>query len=358
MSITQTTTTLISKLMVAIDAACAPNNSSNEQKQPIDFNRPCLINRSLMSAVYAYSARWIFLEDLSRAQDEPSRDKVRRVRQDLAANLWTQAQRWLPTALSTPCYRSILALHLLGNAVEPVARDRHGVGSACLQASLNHFVHLRSQKRQMSVPTNPFSALVVSRTADDGSEEQPYSRYTAHELDAMEDLAYWFGAIADTSRAVLQYSPSIMFPGNSGDDKVWSIVRTKIVSFNESNQNLHEARAPLSDKQVIEIIQNAFSSKMYCWAAIARVQDSVLHNTTPTSLTESLGMIQKANNQFEDIFTHLLDLCRRDFMLLSPTVQMSYTLVNGPIFNPAILQAPLCLISCATQADLHSSLNR
>lgn len=134
-----TTTTLISKLVVALDAA------NGVEIGQVDNTSDSAVNQSLMSAVYAYSVRWIFIEDLRKAHEDPIRDRVHRVRQGLAANLWRQAQRWLPASLSKPCYRSILALHLLGNAPETGVKDRQGIGAACLQASLNHFVYLRKR---------------------------------------------------------------------------------------------------------------------------------------------------------------------------------------------------------------------
>lgn len=140
----------------------------------------------------------------------------------------------------------------------------------------------------------------------------------------MEDTAYWFGIVCDTSRCLLRCQTSILLPALTGDAKVWNLVRKQIQKFDLTYRPLHSSKDRLSDETVLAILQYGSSCKTLCWAAISRVQDALFYHMTGMSFEAAMENAITELDLFEDIFGPLLDQCARDYMLLSEKLRVSY----------------------------------
>ena len=296
-----------------------PINWDTEKRED-DANT--IINRALTSAVYAYSVRWLLLGDMKQNQDPATQNKLLSSKQELSNNLWRQARQHIHAVMSRPTYRSIFALYLFAIIPSSHIRDGDCIEDLCFEASLNHQNYLRSRALMKNQHSDSVLGLLENR-----SFPTPHDVSSSNEMEhkSMMDIAYWFGAISDTTRSLTRCRPSIMLPGRSGEGKVWTAVRQRTETFEAEFRSLAQLRAPLSDSKVITILQHAFTFKMLVWAAITRVQDALFHQMSDITLAEAIATVRTESNRFEEVFGPLLSICQRDFMLLSRTTQMSYS---------------------------------
>ena len=294
--------------------------NSYAEKQEQDENT--IINRALNFALYAYSVWWLRLGDMKQNQDSDTRKDFISWKLKLSVDLWRQARQHIDAVLSRPTYRSILALYLF--AIIPSSHNREGdcIEDLCIEASLNHQKYLRSRVLMKIHDPDPMLDLLETTTFP---STRDVSSSNQMEDKCMMDIAYWFGVISDTTRSLMRCQPSIMLPGRSGEGKVWAAVRQRTKTFESEFKNLATLRAPLSDGMVITILQHAFAFKTLVWAAITRVQDALFHQVSDITLSEAIDTVRTDSNRFEEVFSPLLSICERDFILLSRTTQMSYS---------------------------------
>lgn len=288
-----------------------------------DDSTNTMINRALNSAVYAYSARWLLLGNATNAQDPERRDKLLASKKELANNLWREARQYMYAAMARPTYRSVLALYLFGIIPSSPDKDVDGMEDACLEAALNHHNQLRSRTLTKTRNPDPISDLLDSGSVS--VTDRPSTTNSQPEYKCMADIAYWFGIISDTTRSLSRCRPSILLPGRIGEKRVWAAVRQRTAEFEKEFRSLFDLRAPLSDSEVIRILQHAFAFKTLVWGAITHVQDAVFHQMSDITLADAIDAVRKESNRFEATFNPLLSCCQRDFMLLNHSTQLSYS---------------------------------
>ncbi|KAJ9612974.1 hypothetical protein H2200_002915 [Cladophialophora chaetospira] len=324
-------TTLISRLAITLDNETGPsNNATNLSSHDVSLETIHRdvdngINRALTFSVYAYAVRWLSLGNAGSVENQKN------LKRELSETLWIQARQQISAAMSKPTYRSILALYLF--AIVPSSPlDQGSIKALCFDAALNHQNHLLSKAEIGLSNADPIAKLLAPEIYSPATQNQSYLRTdqssSDEEVKVKADIMYWFGIILDTTRSLTRCQPSIVLPGRSGEVKVWSIIRKRTDSFEQQFRSLHGLRAPLDDSKVITILQHAFAFKILVWAAIIRVQDAVHHQVSGTTLDEALDAVRRDSNRFEEVFGPLLNLCQRDFIYLSRSTQMSYTLLN------------------------------
>ena len=294
-----------------------------------DSSTDSIINRALMYSVYAYSVRWLHLTNNEQNQDSQTESKCTLLKKELSENLWNQARKQMYEVMSRSSYRSILALYLF--AIIPTSSRKRGdsIEDLCLETALSHHNHLNSRTR-MPHPKRDSIASLLDDASFSSMEsallqaDMPLSAEVM-EFKSMASIAFWFGIISDVTRALTRCRPLILLSGSNGDTKVWTAVRQHTQAFEKHLSPLRRLRTPISDDQVMTILQCAFALKTLVWAAITRVQDALVHQMSGTSLAEAVDAARDKSNEFEATFGQLLCLCQRDFMLLKPTTQMFYS---------------------------------
>lgn len=290
-----------------------------------------IVRRALVHAVYAYSVRWLHLVTDDKEQDQVTHHRFTTRKQELSENLWTQARRHMYAVFSRPSYQSLLALYLF--AIIPTAAHMQGdhLANQCLEASLSHQSSLTSVAQPSFSQQDSVIRLLNPGICPDvdmdllGTDKHPMS--DSEEIKSMVSVAYWFGIISDTTRALTRCRPPILLPGASGDAKVWAHVRQRVQEFQQqySYLKIYQWRTPFSDDQVLTILQYAFAMKTSVWAAITRVQDAMVHQLSGISLADAVDAARKESNRFEEVFGQLLCMCQRDFLLLNRNTQMCYS---------------------------------
>jgi hypothetical protein len=105
-----------------------------------------IINQALMSAVYAFSARWLPLDHFCSPPGDVPADALA-VKNKVVESIWRRAYKDVSRVMTMPSYRSILALYLFG--ITPTCsknKDRRA-SDLCLEVSLRHYIRLRSASR-------------------------------------------------------------------------------------------------------------------------------------------------------------------------------------------------------------------
>ncbi|ETN40865.1 uncharacterized protein HMPREF1541_05145 [Cyphellophora europaea CBS 101466] len=270
-----------------------------------DDNMDTYVNQALMSAVHAFSSRWLpaGFFNTTGSDDQAARRRFMQT-------LWDQAHADVLCVLTLPCYRSILALYLF--AITPLVGSSamHPVSQMCYETSLRHYLQLRLESR-ISLP-------------DVGPNQHVPNSTDRDELDHLEDSAYWFGIVCDVSRSLLRCQPPIVLSGPSAHARVWQLVSRQVEDFAAQSISMHTSKDILDDATVLQILQMGSSCKTMCWAAITDVQDTLFYERTSLSFQQSLSFCLDMLQQFEAIFLPLLDKCARDFLLLSDKSRLGY----------------------------------
>lgn len=304
--------TLVSRLMVTLDGArhaARPNSVVSEMlRLPVssfdagdsEEDSEAHINQALMSAVHAFSARWLPVDLFQKAgrSDEAARRRLMQV-------LWEQAHQNMLSILTLPSYRSILALYLFAITPSGTSAPMSTVSQLCYETSLRHYLQLRLESR-ISIPRS-------SGTVDDYEE-----------LSHLEDSAYWFGLVCDVSRSLLRCQCPILLSGPSSQASVWALVSAQVDEFALENGSRPFSTHLLSDEAVLKILQLGSACKTMTWASIVDVQDSLFYSRTSVGAQVALDFALGKLQQFETVFLPHLERIARDFVLLSEKSQLGY----------------------------------
>jgi len=340
--------TRISRLMIELDKRSSaldrtPNRSHNPSvSDEIERSADCIINRALIYAVYAYSVRWLDLSENQHHQHPQSQRKLAHLKEELANSFWLQARKQIYLVLSRPSYRSILALYLFAMIPSSPRNSGDNLEDHCIEAALSHHSYLNSRRAQKPFNardsiTSLLESALLSGTGPYSS--QPDSPPDADEMErlSMSSLAYWFGIVSDTTRALTRCRPSILLPpGCDSETKVWTPVRNRTQTFKMQFDPLRQLQAPVREDQLTEILQHALAYKTLVWASITRVQDALVHQMSGISLAEAVDAARKERNAYQEIFGNLLCLGLRDFVLLNSITRMYFS-EHGPIPGDIVL---------------------
>lgn len=297
-------TTLVSRLMLTLD------NGHQDPKDP-EFLRNIglsanllehkndIVKQALLSAIHAFSARWIPI-------DSEVKDKVMQ-------QLWSYAHQSVYTAMIRPTYCSILALYLFGITPTSTSNSEMEASDLSLAISLRHYKQIALRFRVFS-----YNSSTPLDQADNALVNEQ-----ALGLSQMQDTAYWFGVICDTSQALTRCQPSILLQAHLDADKVWYFIRKGISEFEERSQTWRSSRLPLSVENIYSIIQHGSAYVVLVWKAITMVQASLFHTIEGTTVEKATEIAVAELNRFDEVFGPLLGLCRRDFILLNEKVRIS-----------------------------------
>jgi len=279
------------------------------------------INQALMSAVHAFVCRWLPLEYF-RQNDRMSFDDTMVRKKGFMETIWQQAHENVLEALTRPSYRSILALYLFGITPVSSTNKQRASSRLCLSTSLRHYLDLRVKSRISPAPALPNRPHTLHPIYGNSTTAQPTDLNFSH----LEDTAYWFGIVIDTSRSMIRCQNPILLPGTAGHaQQVWELVRKQVENFHLHHPTLHPStKSALSEDTVLTILQHGSSCKTLCWASVTGVQDALFYNLSGVATNVAVDSALNEFRRFDKVFSSLLDQCARDFLLLSDKSRVSY----------------------------------
>lgn len=283
-----------------------------------------LINQALISAVHAFSARWLPIGHF-RKDKETNLQESMAMKEYFVHSIWVRALKDVTSVLSRPSYRSILALYLFGTTPTSLKNKERRMSDHCLQTSFQHYVQLRAKACIAARhPSNGHAQNLVNM--NEGSAMTK----AREEYDHLADTAYWFGIVIDGSRSLIRCQPSVLLPGLSGESQVWDPIRKQSERFAMTYRSIQSSKALLTDSTVMTMIQYGSSCKTLFWKAVSRVQDYFFYQTIDRPLEELVVHVEQEMNRFEEVFGPCLDQCGRDYILLSEKSRISYCTVSYP----------------------------
>ena len=306
----------------AIEPSSSGSSPSDRREQALTSRTQNSLDDALRYTIYGYAARWLPVRD---ALEQSGIDVVTasKQQQDVQDQLWGKARQYSLSMLTRPSYRSILGLLLFTLTERPVDYDEPGLTHLCTQAMLGHFVRLRSS---LELPV--LLPLCGSTSATPSSHEAldsitPKTRpLNDPNRQHLQDSMFWLGVLVDTSRALINQTPSVILPGNSGDKEVWSFIRERTIIFDQSFKDLH-ASLPLSPEVLAIVLQHASACKTMYLATLNRFSASVFHQSTE-SVADTAQRVSEESQRFHDVFDRLLSLCASDYLTMNAENQVHY----------------------------------
>ena len=274
------------------------------------------LRQALLNAVHAFAVRWLSVEDA--APSSATLAAAAKGKEDLVKSLWTRAQKRIYAPMSQPTYCSILTLHLFGNTPVPSDFAEPNIREACLQASLQHLKTLSAQSRLLS-STNAKTVLIANPIDTTVS----HADISPPDYAQMEDLAYWFGIMCDTSRSLAKCQPPILADAVTTDGQIWAQVREQVDEFKASCKNWRNSRVPISVDVLYGVVGHGTACRAMVWSAISRVQDALFHHLTDISVEAATQAALQEFDRFNTSFEYLLGLCKRDFILLNEKIRVT-----------------------------------
>ena len=274
------------------------------------------LRQALLSAVHAYAARWLSFED--SAAPTTTLVVASKSKDDLVKDLWIRAQKRIYSPMTQPTYCSVLALHLFGNTPTPPGITEYNLAEACLQVSLQHLKTISAQSRLLS-SSNTKTVLVTNPITTTVSQ----SNISPLDYAQMEDLAYWFGILCDTSRSLAKCQPPAIADASTTEGQIWDQVRQQVDEFKVSCKNWRNSRVPISIDVLYNVVGHGTACRAMVWRAISRVQDALFYHLTDITVEEATRVALQEFTRFNDTFEYLLGLCKRDFILLNEKIRVS-----------------------------------
>ncbi|OQV08533.1 hypothetical protein CLAIMM_12789 isoform 2 [Cladophialophora immunda] len=319
--------TLVSRLMVTLDSLTPsrPDDSTThitafpnmllDDEDTEDQN--AIINQALISAVHAFSARWLPVSRFGRGNASDVR-ALTLAKEYFLERIWERAHKDVLRVLTRPSYRSILALYLFGTTPASTKNKQRCIADHCFEMSLRQYFQLRARSSTI--------ARQHGRRNENNSQLQDTSSTAqAHkELKHLEDTAYWFGVVIDGSRSLTRCQPSVLLPGLQGEAQVWSPIKDQTEMFRTTYGSIPTSKAPLTDEIVMTMIQHGAACKTLFWKSVSRIQDYLFYQTVESPLEVLVNSAAEEMARFEDVFDPFFNQCARDWILLSQKSRLSY----------------------------------
>ncbi|KIW95865.1 uncharacterized protein Z519_02929 [Cladophialophora bantiana CBS 173.52] len=287
-----------------------------------DSEQDALINQALISAVHAFSARWLPTGYFGKgAETNPQESNA--MKEYFVESIWSRAHQDVARVLTRPSYRSILALYLFGTTPFSSKNKDKRISDYCFESALRHYVHLRAK---VSIATR--FPLTARQQPYDPTDNAPAETKAQEEYIHLQDTAYWFGIVIDGSRALTRCRPSVLLPGFCGEPQVWEPVRKQSEAFDTIYRPMQSSKAILTDEAVFAMIQYGSSCKTLFWKVVSRVQDCLVYRSIELQLETLTESVVQEMSRFERVFGPFLDKCARDHVFLSEKSRISYLILS------------------------------
>lgn len=278
-----------------------------------------IINQALISAVHAFSARWLPASHFRTNNPLDLQESIA-MREHFVKSVWQRAHRDVVAVLARPSYRSILALYLFGTTPTPLKTRERRIVAHCQETAIRHYIQLRAL-------TSPVarSSSTTSAQGPAGVEPSIAEIKARAEYDHLTNTAYWFGIVIDGSRAVTKCQPSILLPGLTGESQVWDPIRKQVENADVIYQSARSTKCPLTDDIVMTMIPYGFAYKTLFWKAVSLVQDYFFYHTVELPVETIVGNVACEMDRFQNVFEPFLDQCVLDYVLLSEKSRLLYS---------------------------------
>lgn len=327
----------MSQIVLEADRSLA-EVQSNKRSKPRSFSqmarsynrsgdRDAALNDAVRYAVYAYASQWLPFRTAFRVTLGVNEEKAGKMEQDIRDHFWRRARSSMYAAMGRPCYRSILALAVFAFAEMPTDNEDGGFQHLCCETLFSHFNYMASPTQRDTGKSLSEWTTVSSHRLESIAPVPDCTRLneSGEKPGHLRNPMFWLGVITDSTRSLLQQSPSIVLPGRSGDNKVWDLIRQRNVIFNQSFESLHGSPLPLPHDVTDIILQHALACKTMSYGIINQFCDALFHGKTEPVEVAAQRVLEECH-RFHDTLDPLLSICARDYSMMRIGNQLNYSM--------------------------------
>lgn len=242
-----------------------------------------LMHPTMSVAIRAFSLKYLMAE---KSRTNKAHRYAAIQDDDCFKYIWKQAIQAATYAMKRQSYQSALTLYIIGLASMSTHGTPPDFERTCLRIASQHISKLR-----------PY---------EDDFDSDDYSisgHKVAYLCAALSDNAFQFSQPRDSREPTL-------FCMN---DQIWATVRERTQIFHKSFERVHGMHEPMSKEVLSTVLQHATMFKSMMWWNF----NSKQHDRLDLMIHDVLV--------FRKVFAPLLDLISRDFLLIHPREQLSYS---------------------------------
>lgn len=287
------------------------NNSIETSK--VDGEKEKQLYLSLAKAIHCFSARWLYLGDISGEQ-YPQYACCN----SLTRLFWRTARKDMLKVINQTSYRSVLTLILFGLTPTPIGLDKDEeadglTGQICMRLGLEMLHQLRVK---LSAPQF-YTSKVLGGIKDCHLNSMTKNCYGA-EFISIESAAYAAGMIFDNDPALLEDCRFTLSSGLLGfeSEPIFGLFKPQACIFHETTEEWRRDGFDVSNENVSRVVLAAATWTYYLWKIVAIFKEALRegydNRVVATAYSGVLDTIQK----FKNTYRPLMDICERRLQFL------------------------------------------
>ncbi|KAH6663824.1 hypothetical protein B0J14DRAFT_494338 [Halenospora varia] len=310
----------ITRLYVTLDkwvaegrhASGSATNNSIETSE-VDGEREDQLDLSLAKAIHCFSARWLYLGDISGLQC-PQYSCYN----FLTRLFWRTARKDMLKVINKISYRSVLTLLLFGLTPTPTGLDKDEeadglTGQICMRLGLEMLHQLRVQ---LSAPQ--FYTSKVLRGIKDGQLNAMAEDSYGSEFISIESAAYAAGMIFDNDPTLLEDCRFTLSSGLLGfeSEPIFGLFKPQARIFHDATEEWRRDGFDVSNENVSRVVLATATWTYYFWKIVAIFKEALRegydNRVVATAYTAVLDTIQT----FKITYRPLMDICQQRLQFL------------------------------------------
>jgi hypothetical protein len=303
---------------IQLEDAASPGETEYDQQ----------INRSLLQAICAFSARWLLLNDTSESSLKASS-------MDRIDDLWRTVRRDTLRVMNRPCYRSALTLFVFASTPIPAGiseeEESDGVpAQVCVQAALQQVLNLRALQR--SIEFNGSKVSPIPRSSNSITSGTPVT----NSFLGVESMIYWAALTFDTSSSLTLNTKSLLSPGlNLGmeSESPWRLAQTCTNIFHQESEKWRTHGVYITEEIANQIIASAASYKLFIWKSAAVVKEALREGLEEEVVQKVFAMAVDAVEQFSLTYRELLAGCERRIQFFGHDTKLRWCMSDFYIWS-------------------------
>lgn len=300
-------------------------NVSDQAVLDAELEKERQIDRTLNQAIKMFSARWLPLT-LRSSVHKTTQTRV-------IQTLWRDLRKDLLKTINRPCYRSMWSLYLFAMVPIPIGipeeEEDDGISALfCVQAALQHVLHLRARQRCVEFNGSKVSPLQDRATVISSPEE------IRTDFLNIESMIYWAALTFDTSSSLTFNTKSLLSSGLLGweSESSWRLVQSCTDIFHDQTQDWRTNGVLITEENANRIIAAAAAWKLRVWKLAAVLKEALREGHEEDAVHRAYTSAANAIKQFNVTYRPLLEACKRRIEFLS-----QHTKLRWCEFTPHIL---------------------
>ncbi|KIM93845.1 hypothetical protein OIDMADRAFT_69639, partial [Oidiodendron maius Zn] len=310
----------ITRLYVTLDkwvaqGRYASDSTTNKsiETPAVDGKKEDQLDLSLVKAIHSFSARWLYLGDISRSkrQQHPYYDSITR-------HFWRIARKDMLKVINIISYRSILTLLIFGLTPIPTGlskdEETDGVtGQICMRLGLEMLHQLRVQ---VSIPQ--FYNSKVLRSIKDGRLNAMAKDSYGEEFISIESAAYAAAMIFDNDPAIIEDCRFTLSSGLLGfeSEPIFGLFKPQACIFHDATVEWRREGFNVSNENASRVVLATATWTYYFWKIIAIFKEALREGYDNKIVAKAYSAVLETIQKFKITYRPLMDICEQRLQFL------------------------------------------